>query len=147
MQSIQRSGQTEPVEAEEYDQALMYLIASLEGIGAPDLLQAVVAAGSDSTSTGGQLVASLRALRSNIAASDRTRVRRVLNDLNAVVSTETGEAITGVYLELTEAEARAAGTDRLDLTEEGDDLRELLVLLDDLISDLLDDGALNDGSE
>ncbi|RHW22802.1 hypothetical protein D0Z08_31015 [Nocardioides immobilis] len=135
------------MDVEEHDRALTYLIASLEGMGAPELLQAVVAAGSDSTSTGGQLVASLRALRNNIAASDRTRVRRVLDGLNAVASTETGEPISGVYLELTEAEARAAGTDRLDLTEDGDDLRDLLVLLDDLISELLDDGALDHGSE
>lgn len=131
----------------EYDRALTYLIASLEIGGAPDLLQAVVAAGSDSTSTGRQLVASLRALRSNIASSDRTRVRRVLNDLNSVASTESGEPISGVYLELTEAEARVADTERIDLTEDGRDLREVLVLLDEQISELLDDGAVDNAAE
>ncbi|GAA2736907.1 hypothetical protein GCM10009867_22460 [Pedococcus aerophilus] len=135
------------MDGDEYDRALRYLFASLEGIGANEVLQTVVAAGSDSTSTGGQLVASLRALRNTVAASDRTRVRRVLNDLNEFASTETGEPISTVYLELTEAEARAAGTERLDLAEDTGDLRELVVLLDDLISELLDDGALDSASE
>lgn len=131
----------------EYDRALGHLIGSLELEGSPDIVQAVVAAGSDSTSPGRQLVASLRALRSIIASSDRTRVRRVLETLNSVASTETGEPISGVYLELTGAEARLADVERIDLTQGADDFQEVLGLLDELISNLLDDGALGNGTD
>lgn len=131
----------------EYDRALGHLIGSLELEGSPDIVQAVVAAGSDSTSPGRQLVASLRALRSIIASSDRTRVRRVLETLNSVASTETGEPISEVYLELTEAEARLANVERIDLTQGAGDFQEVLGLLDELISNLLDEGALGNGTD
>lgn len=139
--------QTGEMEEGEYDRALGHLIGSLELEGSPDIVQAVVAAGSDSTSPGRQLVASLRALRSIIASSDRTRVLRVLDTLNSVASTETGEPISEVYLELTEAEARLADVERIDLTQGADDFEEVLAQLDELISDLLDDGALSNGTD
>lgn len=125
----------------EYDRALSYLFASLEGLSSPQLMQSVVAAGSDSRTSGEQLLKSLRALRNELAHLDRTRASLVLDQINESVGTEDGEPIRAVNLELSFGQARAVGRSRLDLSEEGEDLQQVVALMDALIADLVEDGA------
>lgn len=121
---------------EEYDAAVSHLFAYLERLGRPDMTNAAFEAGTTAESGRSQLIASLRALRDEVAASDNFVGGQALTRLNSVARTESGERISGLYVEVSEPGRRALGGDQINLTEGGDSQREAVRGLDDLLRDV-----------
>ena len=128
----------------EYARAVAQLYERVSELDDAELALAVVRAAAAGVSARERLLGSLEALRKEWT-QEALGPQRVLDRLNTIVVTETGEPITEVLLELPDQNATRVGAPGIDLVRQGQALLGLVYELEDLMGEVAEDEGGSDG--